>query len=206
MSDVGDKQESNPFQRTDFVIQGDTHVTQNAWKASLLESICRANFCVSVRLQTPKGNKYQQVPNATVVGRSVNVVVVIGLFQYLEAEARRLEKNAWRIQKDSFHGARFLFAKSWFAGFCNTVNVRLQAEQRQSVRDNGERGSALVVQSEKEVKLALDGFFGANNLKDSRRRASRVATVAYEAGSAAGRNVNLNKQIASNTGLMRLGK
>lgn len=204
MADIGEKGEAGrAFERSDFTIGGDLNASTNKWKAHLLAVICAANFCGCVQRGSSRTRwssaDEEPEPNATVVGRPANIPVALGMFEYLEKEARRqcnvAYKKYGRFLLDTPRGR---FNRSFYFGFIDVVRERLAAQRRNSVAEAGTRGSALVEQSDKEVAAAVAKFFPY--VRDVRHRATHVDTEVLTLGRKAGSNVNLDKQVGEQSG------
>lgn len=182
--------------------QGDTN---GNWKHQLLFVICKNNFCGYVSgHQSRRGH---------IVGQKHNVVVVKAMFEYLVKEIKRLTIKEWRAAFPDTYGqlnntkVEFSWKRSFREGAVAVIAQRLAAERREDLKEAGEKGAALVVQKDKELKDAITKHIGET--KAGRSGGGSVLAGAYSAGKEAGRNINLNKQVgggSSVSGNLQLGK
>jgi hypothetical protein len=189
MADVPEKGEE--FVDEGFHVEGDPRASQQRWKSWLLGVVARANFCRSI-------NRHRVwEDNAHVVGRPANVRVVIETYKYLEANAKRQCLQAWKLYERDHYGGRAIFNRGFFVEYVRVVNDRLQSQVKESTREAGANGSALVVQLNREVAAALERFYpDLRSPGESNRRIS-VSAEGMAAGYAAGKSVNLDKQVES---------
>jgi len=190
MSDLKDKDDlQNPFVNNTMSFRSSIRDPDNAWKAMLLGVVARNNFCRVILLMNGK--------SAAIVGRTANVAVVEGMYDYLYYEALRLRKDQYTIHRN-LHGTKYgdasLWARSFYVGFCETMNSRFVEQNKQDEKESGSKGSALVIQSQRELLNALAKFYphaakvGIASISTSER--------GRQAGNNAGNKVNLGKQVS----------
>jgi hypothetical protein len=192
MADVPNKGEE--FVDRGFHVDGDLNASEQRWKSWLLAAVARANFCrIISRHRTWEDN-------ARVVGRIANVRVVIEMYQYLEANAKRQCLGAWKLQQacrfaDEPSQSRALFNRGFYVSYVHVISDRLMAQVKSSTQEAGAKGSALVVQLDREVDAALERFHPtAVKSRESKRRIS-VSADGMAAGHGAAKSVNLDKQV-----------
>lgn len=171
--------------------------TNGNWRKTLMFVLCDVNFCRYIR----HGNGRR----VTIIGKEQNIAVVKGMFEYLVREIKRLTIRDWRAAFPDTYGqlnntaTEFSWKRSFREGAVSTVQGRLYAQLREdTVEANVSRegsGTALVVQSKQQVENAVTRFFP--NLKSGRGYGGgRTDFDAYDSGRQAGKEVNLNKQVA----------
>lgn len=160
------------------------------WKRDLLQVVAEENFC---RIAWFRRTEFWDGNDAVVVGREPNVAVFLGTYEFLETEAKRQCRAAFKSVAAGWYADRAFFNQSFFCGFVETIHDRLQAQRKESTAEAGERGTALVVQAKRELDDAFARFCPRTSAVKS--EVIRVAASAYGVGCNAGRNVNLDKQV-----------
>lgn len=181
--------------------------TNGNWRKTLMFVLCDVNFCRYIR----HGNGRK----ITIIGRQHNITIVKAMFEYLVREIKRLTIRDWRAAFPDTYGqlnntaTEFSWKRSYREGAVSTVQGRLYAQLREDTVEadtsqtvtntEGQKvgsGTALVVQSRKEVEDAVTKFFP--NLKSGRGYGGGSKDLdAYHTGRKAGKEVNLNKQVGS---------
>jgi hypothetical protein len=165
--------EPSAYEREDYgmgVTRGSSR-----WQWILLHVVAKANFCQAVA----KANASTR--RSSLIGEPHNLEITKALFEYLRREALRLCPK----------GQGPAFRRSFFVGFAARVGARLKAQQQEdAVTYTG--GSALVVAKERDLALAVRGFY--SNLGKG-RSASVSNAEGYYAGQRAGAGVNLSRSI-----------
>jgi hypothetical protein len=188
MADVPNKGDEYIEQRFDVA---DLNAKAQRWKRDLLQVVAEANFC---RIAWFRRSEFWKASDAVVVGREANVAVFLGLYEYLETEAKRQCRAAFKAAAAGWYADRAFFNQSFYCGFVETIHDRLQAQRKESTAEAGERGTALVVQAKRELDDAFARFFPITQTVKS--KAIGVAASACDVGCDAGRNVNLDKQVS----------
>lgn len=164
------------------------------WCGTLLNGIATANFCKAVWTGS----------SLFVIGRKSNAAVCREMYLYLLEAIERVSAEAWKAWKKQTKpsGAESTrWYNSFVDGCTNRIYYRLMEirKQQETVGSSDGSVSALVCVSLYQREDAAIEEFAAANLKIGKGSSSQKKTnlSAYSAGSKAGENISLNKQVKS---------
>lgn len=155
------------------------------WRQVLLNAICEYGYCKFVFSSANSRNGF-------IVGEQHNVVVAKELYAYLVAEIYRLADVGWdNIVQWGMSKAKWCHSFRVGAAFAVAERIKqdfLADQQRQEAST-----SALVVVYEDDLNNAMARFFP--RMGAGRKRITVADAHGYGRGQAAGKKINLAKQI-----------
>ena len=151
-----------------------------SWVGSLLNGVCRANFCRVVRLSS-RSAKF------SLIGKKSNTETSIYLFEYLKREIDRLSKEA--VKSEGILSRKATWRRSFCHGAVSTIISRLK-DQRRVNTESTDKSRALIVVSDQELEKAMTVYFP--NLSRGRRVSIRGGE-GYESGRVAGQSIGLHQ-------------
>ncbi|CCF85391.1 DUF2786 domain-containing protein [Nitrolancea hollandica] len=160
------------------------------WKRRLMGAIARYNFCHAV--------SHRGDDQMFVVGEEHNVTVVFHLYEFLEAEIRRLATAGYRDYRLRVWSPRYALTPSkwktsFYHGAVETIGDRLR-EQYLANRGDDRQTHALVRAKDAELAKAVYDFFGQlGKLKVN----TGESADGYAAGQEAAQGINLSPQVRS---------
>lgn len=121
------------------------------WKAILVATIARNNFCEVIRIRGFKGDQ------GVIIGQQMNTEVVKELYLWV---AEQLEREAIKAISN-YRGPDRLptFKRAFFKGAISVIGGRLRA-QWEKLRRETETSTALVVRNEAMLKAFIEEDFG----------------------------------------------
>jgi hypothetical protein len=160
-----------------------------AWHGVLVEGVAKANRCRTLRWSGVADDYYNY---GMIFGAEHDVKIVEFMYQYLEAEIRRLANIGWKQAQSSTRTKQH----SWKNGFCfgaaREVEQRLEAQKRadeDGAKANGQ--FALVLASDAAVQEAFALAFP--DLREG--RTVRVDGDAYNKGREAGKGIAFRRAL-----------
>lgn len=157
---------------------------EGKWRLSLINHIARHNFCKV--LWGYKG-RY-----ATIIGTKIDVEAVKEIYLWVAEQLVEMEPSYWKAAQDVFD-RRPTFRRSFFEGAVGEVNHRLY-KQRDTSRAESEKSTALIVQSDKDLKDYMEKEYPKGTLRAARMGGSYGSSAGLSAGREAGGKVTISRQ------------
>lgn len=154
------------------------------WRQHLMYVIAESSYCMFIR--DPSGRW------GTIVGEKHNATMVKELYLYLVDEINRLADVAYAEARDRHFGAR-TWKNSFRVGAATTVGRRIEDDAAREKQEQTNDNNALVVVYEEGLNKAVSEYFP--RLRNRTRTMNVGSADAYGRGKAAGRRINLAKQI-----------
>jgi hypothetical protein len=154
------------------------------WRFAIIHAMADYNFCKTVTARTDM----YSYPRIWIVGQEHNAVFIEKMYDYLSEEFLRL----CRLGYDNLSPYGRMHILRWNDSFLKGCAAGLRsklAEQRRTELDSA--GSALMVMVDADLEKAVTTYFP----KLRKGESGKVNPHAFEQGVAAGRSVNLAKQI-----------
>ncbi|TAL31548.1 MAG: DUF2786 domain-containing protein [Spirochaetes bacterium] len=150
------------------------------WRRLLITKLAEVNLCLAI---LDHGGAY-----FIVVGRKVNTISVITMWDYLEGAVKRIHSRECPRQAKSH------YRESFKLGISTGIAEKLEEQYRENTDP---RSKALVVSLYHNEKKRIDDFLSDAGLKLELSQIEIERQEAYRKGLVHGRRVNLNMQIDS---------